>query len=268
MKLFVGLGNPGAKYARNRHNVGFMALERIAEAHGAGPWRKRFQGQVADAIIGGEKVLLLKPETYMNESGRAVGEAARFLKVPVEDIVVLYDEIDLAPGKLKVKLGGGNAGHNGLRSISAHLDNDYVRVRIGVGHPGHKDLVAGYVLNDFAKADQAWLGPLLDAVANAAGRLAAGDNERFLTDVALGPGRHGAGEGGRSRPSRVATPLTGRRQSGPRRRPSLACRIRLGSVPASGSRRLPRICANGWKEGGRAIASRLSPGEAPVADGP
>ena len=188
MKLFVGLGNPGAKYARNRHNVGFMALERIAEAHGAGPWRKRFQGQVADAIIGGEKVLLLKPETYMNESGRAVGEAARFLKVPVEDIVVLYDEIDLAPGKLKVKLGGGNAGHNGLRSISAHLDNDYVRVRIGVGHPGHKDLVAGYVLNDFAKADQAWLGPLLDAVANAAGRLAAGDNERFLTDVALALG--------------------------------------------------------------------------------
>jgi PTH1 family peptidyl-tRNA hydrolase len=191
MKLFVGLGNPGAKYARNRHNVGFMALERIAEAHGAGPWRKKFQGYVADATIAGERVLLLKPETYMNESGRAVGEAARFLKLPIGDIVVLYDEIDLAPGKLKVKVGGGNAGHNGLRSISAHLDNDYVRVRIGVGHPGHKDLVAGYVLNDFAKADQAWLEPLLDAIAGAAGRLATGDNERFLTDVALALGSPG-----------------------------------------------------------------------------
>jgi PTH1 family peptidyl-tRNA hydrolase len=185
MKLFVGLGNPGARYARNRHNVGFMALQRIAEVHGAGPWRRKFQGHVADATIAGERVLLLKPETFMNESGRAVGEAARFLKLPVGDIVVFYDEIDLAPGKLKVKVGGGNAGHNGLRSISAHLENDYVRVRIGVGHPGHKDLVANYVLNDFAKADQVWLGPLLDAIAGAAGRLAAGDNERFLTDVAL-----------------------------------------------------------------------------------
>ncbi len=185
MKLFVGLGNPGAKYARNRHNVGFLAIDRIAAAHGAGPWRKKFQGQAADATIGGERVLLLKPETYMNESGRSVGEAARFLKVAPVDIVVLYDEIDLAPGKLKVKTGGGNAGHNGLRSISAHVAVDYVKVRIGVGHPGHKDLVANYVLNDFAKADQAWLEPLLEAIADAAARLARGDNERFLTDVAL-----------------------------------------------------------------------------------
>lgn len=185
MKLLVGLGNPGAKYARNRHNVGFMAVERIAAEHGAGPWRKKFQGLVAEAVIAGEKVLLLKPDTYMNESGRAVGEAARFLKVPIGDVVVLYDEIDLSPGKLKVKVGGGNAGHNGLRSISAHLDNDYVRVRIGVGHPGHKDLVANYVLNDFAKADQIWLEPLLDAVAKCASRLVTGNNERFLTDVAL-----------------------------------------------------------------------------------
>jgi PTH1 family peptidyl-tRNA hydrolase len=184
MKLLVGLGNPGAKYARNRHNVGFMAVERIASAHGFGPWRKKFQGLASDGEIAGEKVLLLKPETYMNESGRAVGEAARFLKVPVADIVVLYDEIDLAPGKLKVKAGGGNAGHNGLRSISAHLENDYVRVRIGVGHPGHKDLVAGYVLHDFSRADETWLEPLLDAIAAAAPRLAKGENERFLTDVA------------------------------------------------------------------------------------
>lgn len=185
MKLLVGLGNPGARYARNRHNVGFMALDRIAGVHNAGPWRRKFQGHVADATIGAERVLLLKPDTFMNESGRSVGEAVRFLKLPISDVIVFYDEIDLTPGKLKVKTGGGNAGHNGLRSISGHLENDYVRVRIGVGHPGHKDLVANYVLNDFAKADQTWLEPLLDAVAGAAGRLAQGDNERFLTDVAL-----------------------------------------------------------------------------------
>ena len=188
MKLFVGLGNPGAKYARNRHNVGFMAVDQIAAAHGAGPWRKKFQGLVADVTIAGEKLLLLKPETFMNESGRAVGEAVRFLKVPIGDVVVLYDEIDLVAGKLKVKVGGGNAGHNGLRSISAHVDNDYVRVRIGVGHPGHKDQVANYVLNDFAKAEQVWLEPLLGAIAGAASRLVVGDNERFLTDVALALG--------------------------------------------------------------------------------
>jgi len=184
MKLFVGLGNPGAKYARNRHNVGFMTVERIASAHGAGPWRKKFQGLVSEATIAGEKTLLLKPDTFMNESGRSVGEAVRFLKLPIGDVVVFYDEIDLAPGKLKVKVGGGNAGHNGLRSISAHLDNEYARVRIGVGHPGHKDLVAQYVLGDFAKADQPWLEPLLDAIAKSASRLVMGNSERFLTDVA------------------------------------------------------------------------------------
>ena len=189
MKLFVGLGNPGGKYAGNRHNVGYRAIERIAERHGFSPWRKRFQGRTSDGEIEGEKVVLLEPETYMNDSGRAVGEALRFLKIPIGDLVVLYDEIDLAPGKLKVKTGGGNAGHNGLRSISSHLENEYVRVRIGVGHPGHKDLVASYVLHDFAKADKSWLEPLLDAIADHAGRLAAGDHARYLTDVArtLGP---------------------------------------------------------------------------------
>ena len=189
MKLFVGLGNPGARYERNRHNVGFMAVDRIAAEHGFGPWRKKFQGQIAEGDVGGEKVLLLKPTTYMNESGRAVGEAVRFYKLDIGDVVVLYDEIDLAPGKMKVKTGGGSAGHNGLRSISAHMDADYVRVRIGVGHPGQKDLVARWVLNDFAKADESWLDPLLDAIAGAAGRLAAGDNERFMTDVALALGK-------------------------------------------------------------------------------
>lgn len=185
MKLLVGLGNPGAKYGRNRHNVGAMAVDRVAERHGFGPWRKKFQGLIAEGSIDGQKVLLLKPETFMNESGRSVGEAARFHKIEPQDIIVLYDEIDLVPGKLKAKLGGGNAGHNGLRSISAHLDNDYVRVRIGVGHPGHKDRVAGYVLSDFAKAEAVWLEPLLDAIAATAGRLAKGELERFLTDVAL-----------------------------------------------------------------------------------
>lgn len=184
MKLFVGLGNPGAEYTGNRHNVGFMAIDAIAEAHRFGSFKRKFQGLACDGELGGERVLLLKPQTYMNESGRAVGEAARFLKIALADIVVLYDEIDLAPGKLKVKTGGGNAGHNGLRSISAHLGNDYVRVRIGVGHPGDKSLVANYVLSNFAKADRGWLDPLLQAIATAAPRLARGDQARFLTDVA------------------------------------------------------------------------------------
>ena len=191
MKLLVGLGNPGAKYARHRHNVGFMAVDEIARAHGFGPWKRKFHGVAADGELAGEKVLLLKPETYMNESGRSVGEAARFLKIAEADTVVFYDEIDLAPSKLKVKTGGGNAGHNGLRSISAHLGNDYVRVRIGVGHPGVKELVARWVLNDFSKADQEWLEPLLEAIAGAAPRLAKDDQSRFLTDVAKALGESG-----------------------------------------------------------------------------
>ena len=169
MKLFVGLGNPGDKYARNRHNVGFMAVERIAAAHGFSPWRRKFQGEVAEGTIAGERVLLLKPMTYMNESGRSVGEAARFLKIDLADIVVFHDELDLQPGKVRVKTGGGNAGHNGLKSITAHVGNDYVRVRIGIGHPGSKDAVVPYVLNDFAKADRAWLNPLLAAIAELTG---------------------------------------------------------------------------------------------------
>lgn len=190
MKLFVGLGNPGGDYARHRHNVGFLALDRIADRHRFAAWRRRFQSDATEGEIAGERVLLLKPQTYMNESGRAVGEAARFLKIATADVVVFHDELDLAPGKLKVKTGGGNAGHNGLRSITAHLDNEYRRVRIGIGHPGSKDAVSGYVLHDFAKVEMQWLEPLLDAMADAAGRLAAGDDQRFMTDVAraLGEG--------------------------------------------------------------------------------
>jgi PTH1 family peptidyl-tRNA hydrolase len=183
MKLFVGLGNPGGEYVRHRHNVGCMALDRIAERHGLGPWKKRFHGLACEGLIGGRKVGLLKPTTYMNDSGRSVGEAQRYLKIAQGDIIVFHDELDLAAGKIKVKTGGGNAGHNGLRSISAHLGNEYARVRIGIGHPGAKELVSGYVLHDFAKADMVWLEPLLDAIAEASARLAAGDEARFLTDV-------------------------------------------------------------------------------------
>ena len=194
MKLFVGLGNPGSTYARHRHNVGFMALDRIAEEHGLPPWKKRFHGLVTDGPIGGRRVMLLKPQTYMNDSGQAVGEAQRYLKVAEKDIYVFHDEIDLAPDKLKVKAGGGNAGHNGLRSISAHIGNEYARIRIGVGHPGSKDLVSHYVLHDFAKADAEWLDAMLEAMAAASGRLAAGDSARFLTDVARAlQGDKGAG---------------------------------------------------------------------------
>jgi PTH1 family peptidyl-tRNA hydrolase len=185
MKLFVGLGNPGEKYAGHRHNVGFMAVERIAERQRFGPWKRKFSGLAADGEIAGEKVMVLKPDTYMNESGRSVGEAARFLKIDIADVVAFHDELDLAPGKLKVKTGGGNAGHNGLRSITQHVGNAFVRVRIGIGHPGAKELVHGWVLHDFSKADHVWLDPLLDAMADAAGRLVKDEQERFLTDVAL-----------------------------------------------------------------------------------
>ena len=185
MKLFVGLGNPGAKYARHRHNVGFIALDRIAARHDFGPWRRRFHGETAEARLGGERVVLLKPQTYMNDSGQSVGEAQRFLKIALEDVYVFHDEIDLAPGKLKVKTGGGNAGHNGLRSIEAHIGNAYQRVRIGVGHPGVKDAVSYYVLHDFAKVEYQWLEPLLDAMAASAPFLARGDAARFLSQVAL-----------------------------------------------------------------------------------
>ena len=185
MRLFVGLGNPGSRYARNRHNIGFMAADAIARAHNAAPWRRRFQGQAAEAVVGGEKVLILKPETYMNESGRAVAEAQRFFKIPLEDVTVFYDELDLPPAKLRVKVGGGNAGHNGLRSITAHCGNDYRRVRIGIGHPGHKALVQPHVLGDFAKAEEPWVEDLTRAIADNAGLLAKGDDASFQNRVHL-----------------------------------------------------------------------------------
>lgn len=185
MRLFVGLGNPGAKYARNRHNIGYMAVDRIAEVHGFSPWRAKFQGQLCEGRLGREKVLLLKPETFMNLSGQSVGEAMRFYKLTPADVIVFHDELDLAPGKARVKQGGGHAGHNGLRSLHAHIGDDYARVRLGIGHPGHKDRVAAYVLGDFSKADQDWLAPLLDGIGDGAPALAEGDNGRFMNAVAL-----------------------------------------------------------------------------------
>lgn len=188
MILLAGLGNPGAKYENNRHNVGFLAADLIAERHNFGPWRSRFQGEVAEGRLGTQKCLLLKPSTYMNESGQSVGEAARFYKIPLEDIVVIHDELDLKPGKLKVKTGGGNAGHNGLKSIDAHIGNKFRRLRVGIGHPGRPELVSNYVLHDFSKQEREWLDPLLQAIADAAPLLASGEDASFMNDVARATG--------------------------------------------------------------------------------
>ena len=185
MKLWVGLGNPGAKYAGNRHNIGFMAVDRIAADHGFGPWRKAFHGLVAEGRLGAEKIVLLKPETFMNLSGQSVRAAVDFYKLTPGDITVFHDELDLAPGKARVKQGGGHAGHNGLRSIHGHIGESYGRIRLGIGHPGHKDAVAPYVLHDFAKADRDWLDDLLRGISDGAGALAAGDGTRFLNAVSL-----------------------------------------------------------------------------------
>ncbi len=184
VKLFVGLGNPGDKYLMNRHNVGFMAVDAIAAEHDFGPWRKRFNGMVSELQTGAYKLVMLKPGTYMNESGRAVGEAMRFFKLTPADVTVFHDELDLEPGKLKVKTGGGHAGHNGLRSIAAHIGPDFRRVRIGIGHPGDKSRVSNYVLGDFAKADHEWLAAMLDGIAKAAAKLVEGQDAPFMNEVA------------------------------------------------------------------------------------
>jgi PTH1 family peptidyl-tRNA hydrolase len=189
MQLWVGLGNPGRDYARNRHNIGFMALDAIHGRYGFPAWRAKFQGLYSEGSIAGVRVHLLKPQTYMNESGRSVAEAVRFFKIPraeiSEAVTVFHDELDLAPGKIRVKTGGGLAGHNGLRSINAHLGPDFRRVRIGIGHPGDKDMVLGHVLNDFSKADQKWVEATTDAIAQAADTLAPGDGNEFMSKVAL-----------------------------------------------------------------------------------
>ena len=201
MLLIVGLGNPGSGYAGNRHNIGFMAVDAIGKRHGIAPWRRKFQGVSAEGPLAGERVLLLLPGTYMNESGRAVAEAVGFYKLGLPDVVVFHDEIDLAPGKVRVKAGGGSAGHNGLRSITAHVGNDYKRVRLGIGHPGDKDLVYHYVLGNFAKSEMGWVEALCDAVGRAADLLAQGQDASFQNKVHLAleaagfAGKEGKGEG-------------------------------------------------------------------------
>jgi peptidyl-tRNA hydrolase, PTH1 family len=185
MQLFVGLGNPGAKYARNRHNIGFMAVDEIARRHGFAPWRRRFQGETSEGTLDGERVILLKPTTYMNDSGRAVQEAANFFKLGADHITVFQDELELPPAKVRVKVGGGIAGHNGLRSISSHIGNEYRRVRLGIGHPGVKELVHAYVLADFAKDDAPWVSALCEALADSAALLAVGRDSTFQNKVHL-----------------------------------------------------------------------------------
>jgi PTH1 family peptidyl-tRNA hydrolase len=185
MLLFVGLGNPGSQYALNRHNIGFMAVDAIASSHRFSPWRRKFQGVIAEGILGGVKVIALKPGTYMNESGRSVGEATRYFQCESSDIYVFHDELDLMAGKVRVKTGGGTAGHNGVRSIDAHIGSGFHRVRLGIGHPGERHRVHGHVLGDFAKSDREWLEPLLDAIAEYAGLLATGGEASFQNKVHL-----------------------------------------------------------------------------------
>ncbi|MEO0636117.1 MAG: aminoacyl-tRNA hydrolase [Pseudomonadota bacterium] len=185
MRIVVGLGNPGAKYSGHRHNIGFMAADEIHRRHGFSPWRKKFSAEVADGQIAGVKTLLVKPQTFMNVSGQAVGEAIRFYKLAPADVIVMHDELDLAPGKVRVKTGGGHGGHNGLKSTDAHIGKDYVRMRLGIGHPGDKARVNGHVLGDFAKSDQAWLQPLLDAIGDDIGMLFKDDAAGFMNRAAL-----------------------------------------------------------------------------------
>src|SRR5687768_14161030 len=208
MLLIAGLGNPGRRYAGHRHNIGFMAAEAIHRRHGFSAWRARFEGEIAEGVLAGEKALILKPATYMNESGRAVVQAMRFYKLEPADVVVVYDELDLPPGKLRMKRGGGTAGHNGLRSIEAHIGKDFRRMRIGIGHPGAKELVHGYVLRDFAKADRDWVEPLLSAVAENAPLLAKGEDATFMNRVhlALAPAEEKSGAAEPARPAGAASP--------------------------------------------------------------
>jgi PTH1 family peptidyl-tRNA hydrolase len=202
MLLIVGLGNPGRRYENHRHNIGFMAVDEIHRRHRFAPWRARFEGETSEGELAGEKALLLKPATYMNESGRAVAQAMRFYKLAPTDIVVIYDELDLPPGKLRMKSGGSTAGHKGLKSIEPNIGKEFRRMRIGIGHPGAKELVNGYVLHDFAKADREWVVPLLGAIAENAQLLVEGKDSTFMNRVHLAT----AGESERDEPERSVEP--------------------------------------------------------------
>lgn len=188
MLIIAGLGNPGRKYAGNRHNIGFMAIDAIHRRHSFLPWSKKFKAEISEGELDGEKVLLIKPQTYMNLSGESVGEAMRFYKLQPSDLVAIYDELDLAPGKARLKTGGGHGGHNGIKSLDAHCDREYRRLRLGIGHPGVKEMVQHHVLGDFAKVDQSWLEPLLDALADNAGMLVRNEDSQLMNKLALATG--------------------------------------------------------------------------------
>ncbi|MDJ0613351.1 MAG: aminoacyl-tRNA hydrolase [Rhizobiaceae bacterium] len=190
MLIIAGLGNPGGKYAGNRHNIGFMAADEIVRRHSFGPWKSKHKAEISDGTLDGEKVLIVKPMTFMNESGQSIGEILRFYKEDISNLVVIYDELDLAPGKLRIKTGGGHGGHNGIKSIDAHCGKDYRRMRLGIGHPGSKERVTGHVLGDFAKADQEWLDLLLRSIADNAALLADGKDANFMNKVALETGQN------------------------------------------------------------------------------
>ena len=185
MRLFVGLGNPGSDYAKNRHNIGFMAVDEIVHRYSLAPFRSKFQGQLCEGKIAGQKVLILKPTTYMNESGKAVQAAMAFYKLPIQDIIVFHDEMDLVAGKIRMKTGGGHAGHNGVRSIQSHIGSGFQRVRLGVGHPGDKEKVVGHVLKDFSKADQQWLDKMIEAIGENADLLIKGEDSGFMSKISL-----------------------------------------------------------------------------------
>jgi PTH1 family peptidyl-tRNA hydrolase len=229
MLLLIGLGNPGRRYAGHRHNIGFMAADEIHRRHRFSPWRARFEGEIAEGLLGDERAMILKPATYMNESGRSVGQAMRFYKLSPADLVVLYDELDLPPGKLRMKTGGGTAGHRGLRSIEAHIGKDFRRMRLGIGHPGVKEAVNHHVLGDFAKADRAWLEPLLAAVAEHAPLLAKGSDGEFMNRVhlAVAPPTEAGKKPGRREPPPAAVEAGGR-----------ASERRIGGALADGLKRL------------------------------
>jgi peptidyl-tRNA hydrolase, PTH1 family len=209
MLLFAGLGNPGTKYARNRHNFGFMAADAIADRNSFSPWSKKFRAEISEGTLGGEKILLIKPQTFMNLSGESVGEALRFYKIPLGDLTVIYDELDLAPARARIKVDGGHGGHNGIKSIDAHCGKAYRRLRLGIGHPGAKELVHNHVLGDFAKADHDWLDPFLAAIGDNADLLAKGDDAGFLNKLSVAVGRDGTRESNAA-PSSAATPSAGR----------------------------------------------------------
>lgn len=244
MRIFVGLGNPGGKYAGNRHNIGFMAVDRIAADHGFPPWKARWNGLVSEGRLGDARVVLLKPQQFMNLSGQSVGEAIRYLKLTPADMVVFHDELDLAPGKLRLKQGGGHAGHNGLRSLHQHIGPDYQRVRLGIGHPGHKDRVVGHVLADFAKADADWLEDLLAAISDAAPLLAAGDDGRFQNRVAE-----------RMQPVRQAKPAAKAAPAKPSAPPETA----PASAPETAPEVAPRPAPQGMAERLAALTRRFRP---------